>query len=124
MRISEWATKFGISVVEPEAALNAAAWPTGNKFIVKDLFTTRDGHWYESSRRDRRHPALGGRRLRKPNQARAGQRTASCAFSSPMARPDCKRNSHTGQTAAMPGWRSMTASRSRRAGWPTGARQS
>jgi hypothetical protein len=45
MRISEWATKFGYEVVEPEASLNAAAWPTGNKFVVKDLFTTLDGLW-------------------------------------------------------------------------------
>ena len=46
MKISEWCTKFNMVIHEPETVSNASAWPTGNKFVVEDMFTVRDGHWY------------------------------------------------------------------------------
>lgn len=49
MRVSEWCTKFGYEVVPAEQRPDAALWPGDTKFVVADLFTTRDGLWDNSN---------------------------------------------------------------------------
>jgi hypothetical protein len=44
-RISDWCKTFGYEVVPAEQTLDAAIYPTGNKFVLVDMFTTLDGKW-------------------------------------------------------------------------------
>lgn len=46
-RISPWCTTFGYEVVMAENVPDYALWRNNpTVFRLKDLFTTRDGHWY------------------------------------------------------------------------------